>query len=145
MQSQTIQVRLSKRRRLCLILIGCSWKKASKHIVILDHLYGEILDPLDITPIRGEIFMKICLRLHQLLAIYSNTNEKQTSLTNVMKWRKISIELMLRRLFLRKMSKLNLASKNLCIWAWLSMKSVTILTGILVTCMILISSIVRNL
>lgn len=31
------------------------------------------------------IFMKICLRLHQLLAIYSNTNEKQTSLTNVMK------------------------------------------------------------
>jgi len=54
MQSQTIQVRLSKRRRLCLILIGWSWKKASKHILILDHLYGEILDPLDITPIRGE-------------------------------------------------------------------------------------------
>ena len=32
--------------------------------------------------------MKICLRLHQLLAIYSNTNEKQTSLTNVMKMKK---------------------------------------------------------
>ena len=29
-------------------------KKAPKRIVILDHLYGEILDPLDITPIRGE-------------------------------------------------------------------------------------------
>ncbi len=28
-------------------------KKASKRIVILDHLYGEILEPLDITPIRG--------------------------------------------------------------------------------------------
>lgn len=35
-------------------MIGWSWKKASKHILILDHLYGEILDPLDITPIRGE-------------------------------------------------------------------------------------------
>ena len=49
MQSQTIQVRFSKRRRLCMILIGRSWKKAPKRIVILDDLYGEILDPLDIT------------------------------------------------------------------------------------------------
>ena len=32
-----------------MILIGRSWKKAPKRIVILDDLYGEILDPLDIT------------------------------------------------------------------------------------------------
>ena len=36
-----------------MILIGRSWKKAPKRIVILDDLYGEILDPLDITPIGG--------------------------------------------------------------------------------------------
>lgn len=34
-----------------MILKGRSWKKAPKRIVILDDLYGEILDPLDITPI----------------------------------------------------------------------------------------------
>lgn len=38
--------------------------------------------------------------------------------------------------------KAKFGSQNLCIWAWLTMKSVTMLTGILVTCMILISSIV---
>ena len=49
MQSQTIQIRISKRGRLRMILIGRSWKKAPKRIVILDDLYGEILDPLYIT------------------------------------------------------------------------------------------------
>ena len=32
-----------------MILIGRSGTKAPKRIVILDDLYGEILDPLDIT------------------------------------------------------------------------------------------------
>lgn len=86
--------------------------------------------------------MKICLRLYQLLAIYSNTNENwdyhETSL-------KVADIFDKRDEMKKDLDRVNAKDAVFAENFKAKFSSVTMLTGILVTCIILISSIVRNL